>query len=165
MFGPVRGPWPDLNWKGWWGDNPPYHVPVFILTHHARPSIQMEGQTVFHFVTGGIHEALNLARTAARGMDIRIGGGPDTIQQYLRAGLVDELHIAIAPVLLGGESSFSRRLICGLWITNASSLWPRKKLPMLYFGTAEFHRWNCIIIKLSLQGQNIFRKQFYLNIY
>ena len=107
MFGPVRGPWPDLNWKGWWGDNPPYHVPVFILTHHARPSIQMEGQTVFHFVTGGIHEALNLARTAARGMDIRIGGGPDTIQQYLRAGLVDELHIAIAPVLLGrGEQLF-----------------------------------------------------------
>jgi len=107
MFGPVRGPWPDLNWKGWWSDNPPYHVPVFILTHHARPSIQMEGQTVFHFVTGGIHEALNLARTAARGMDIRIGGGPDTIQQYLRAGLVDELHIAIAPVLLGrGEQLF-----------------------------------------------------------
>jgi dihydrofolate reductase len=107
MFGPVRGPWSDLNWKGWWGNNPPYHVPVFILTHHARPPIQMEGNTSFHFVTAGIHEALNLARTAARGMDIRIGGGPDTIRQYLRAGLVDELHIAIAPVLLGrGERLF-----------------------------------------------------------
>ncbi len=107
MFGPIRGPWPDLNWKGWWGNNPPYHVPVFILTHHARPPLQMEGNTSFHFVTGGIHEALNLARTAARGMDIRIGGGPDTIQQYLRASLVDELHIAIAPVLLDrGERLF-----------------------------------------------------------
>ena len=101
MFGPIRGSWPDMNWKGWWGDNPPYHVPTFILTHHARPPIQMEGDTTFHFITGGIREALDRAREAAAGMDVRIGGGPDTIQQYLREGLIDELHIAIAPVLLG----------------------------------------------------------------
>jgi dihydrofolate reductase len=102
MFGPIRGAWPDMNWKGWWGDNPPYHVPVFVLTHHARPPIHMEGNTTFHFVTGGIHAALDLARQAAAGMDVRIGGGPRTIQQYLEAGLIDELHVAIAPVLLGG---------------------------------------------------------------
>ncbi len=107
MFGPVRGPWPDLNWKGWWGDNPPYHVPVFILTHHARPPIAMAGGTTFHFVTGGIHDALARARDAAGGMDVRIGGGPHTIQQYLREGLIDRLHIAISPVLLGtGERLF-----------------------------------------------------------
>jgi dihydrofolate reductase len=107
MFGPIRGPWPDMNWKGWWGDNPPYHVPVFILTHHARPPIAMEGSTTFHFITGGIHEALDRAREAAAGRDVRIGGGPNTIQQYLREGLIDELHIAIAPVLLGsGERLF-----------------------------------------------------------
>jgi dihydrofolate reductase len=107
MFGPIRGPWPDMNWKGWWGDNPPYHVPVFILTHHARPPIAMEGDTTFHFITGGIHEALDRAREAAAGRDVRIGGGPNTIQQYLREGLIDELHIAIAPVLLGsGERLF-----------------------------------------------------------
>ena len=102
MFGPIRGPWPDTDWKGWWGDNPPYHVPVFILTHHTRPQIHMEGGTMFHFVTGGIHEALDQACDASKGMDVRIGGGPNTIQQYLRAGLVDEMHFAIAPVLLGG---------------------------------------------------------------
>ena len=107
MFGPIRGPWPDLNWKGWWGDNPPYHVPVFVLTHHARPPVEMEGNTTFHFVTGGIHEALDLARNAARGMDVRIGGGSSTVQQYLRAGLIDELHVAISPLLLGrGERLF-----------------------------------------------------------
>jgi dihydrofolate reductase len=102
MFGPIRGSWRDMNWKGWWGDNPPYHVPVFILTHHPRPPIQMKGKTTFHFVTGGIHEALEQARKAADGMDVRIGGGANTIQQYLRARLIDELHVAIAPVLLGG---------------------------------------------------------------
>jgi dihydrofolate reductase len=107
MFGPVRGPWPDMNWKGWWGNNPPYHVPVFVLTHHARPPLQMEGNTTFHFVTGGHIEALDRAREAAHGMDIRIGGGASTIQQYLRAGLIDELHIAITPILLGsGERLF-----------------------------------------------------------
>lgn len=102
MFSPIRGSWPDMNWKGWWGDNPPYHVPVFILTHHTRPDIQMEGDTIFHFITGGIHEALDKAREATNGMDIRIGGGVNTIQQYLRAGLIDELHIVISPIFLGG---------------------------------------------------------------
>ncbi len=102
MFGPIRGPWPDLSWRGWWGDNPPYHVPVFILTHHARPPVPMEGNTTFHFVTTGIRDALGQAREAANGMDVRIGGGANTIQQYLRAGLIDEMHFAIAPVLLGG---------------------------------------------------------------
>lgn len=107
MFGPVRGAWPDLSWRGWWGENPPYHVPTFILTHHARASIEMEGGTIFHFVTGGIHEALERARDAAGGGDVRIGGGANTIQQCLRAGLIDELHIAISPVLLGrGERLF-----------------------------------------------------------
>ncbi|MBV8379445.1 MAG: dihydrofolate reductase family protein [Paucibacter sp.] len=105
MFGPVRGDWPDDSWKGWWGDTPPYHVPVFVLTHHARASIEMDGGTTFHFVTGGIREALARAREAAAGKDVRIGGGPGTIRQYLREGLIDELHIAISPVLLGrGES-------------------------------------------------------------
>ncbi len=102
MFGPSRGPWPDMNWKGWWGNNPPFHAPVFVLTHHARPPLEMEGDTTFHFVTGGIHEALHQARQAADGMDVQIGGGSSTIQQYLRAGLIDELHVAVVPVLLGG---------------------------------------------------------------
>lgn len=107
MFGPVRGPWPDESWKGWWGDSPPYHVPTFILTHHPRSSLEMAGGTTFHFVTGGIHEALDRAREAAGDKDVRIGGGPHTIRQYLREGLVDELHIALSPVLLGrGEPLF-----------------------------------------------------------
>ncbi len=107
MFGPVRGHWNDSDWKGWWGDNPPYHVPVFVLTHYERPPIEMEGGTTFHFVTEGIHEALDRAQKAADGKDVRIGGGPDTIRQYLRAGLIDELHIAISPVILGsGERLF-----------------------------------------------------------
>jgi dihydrofolate reductase len=108
MFGPVRGPWPDERWKGWWGESPPFHTPVFVLTHHARPSIAMAGGTTFHFVTEGIHAALDRARAAAGGMDVRLGGGVATVQQYLRAGLVNELHLAFAPVLLGsGESLFS----------------------------------------------------------
>jgi dihydrofolate reductase len=102
MFSPDRGPWVDMSWKGWWGDNPPYHVPTFILTHHPRPSIEMEGGTTFHFVTGAIHEALARAREAAGGKDVRIGGGATTIRQYLREGLIDELHLAFVPVLLGG---------------------------------------------------------------
>jgi dihydrofolate reductase len=107
MFGPVRGPWPDESWKGWWGKNPPFHGPVFVLTHHPRPPLQMEGGTTFHFVTGGIHEALEQARAAAQEKDVQIGGGASTIQQYLRAGLIDELHVAISPVLLGaGERLF-----------------------------------------------------------
>jgi dihydrofolate reductase len=101
MFGPIRGPWPDDAWKGWWGANPPYHVPTFVLTHHARPSITMEGGTTFHFVTDGIHAALERATAAANGKDVRVGGGVATIQQYLRAGLVDEMHLAISPVVLG----------------------------------------------------------------
>jgi len=101
MFAPSRGPWPDDEWKGWWGKNPPYHVPVFVLTHHARAPITMEGGTTFHFVTEGIHAALERARQAARGKDIRLGGGTATVRQYLQAGLIDELHLAISPVLLG----------------------------------------------------------------
>jgi dihydrofolate reductase len=108
MFGPIRGPWPDEVWKGWWGDNPPYHVPIFMLTHHPRASIPMEGGTVFHFVTDGIRSALARATEAAGGRDVRIGGGAATIRQYLRERLIDELHLAIAPVLLGsGEPLFA----------------------------------------------------------
>jgi len=108
MFGPIRGPWPDDLWKGWWGDDPPYHTPVFVLTHHPRASIQMEGGTTFHFVTEGIHAALKRAREAAGGLDVRLGGGTATIRQYLQAGLVDELHLAISPVILGsGENLFA----------------------------------------------------------
>ena len=107
MFGPVRGPWPDETWKGWWGDEPPYHVPVFVLTHHARAPLAMAGGTVFRFVTGGIHEALERAKAAANGGDVRLGGGVATVRQYLRAGLIDELHLALRPVLLGsGEHLF-----------------------------------------------------------
>ncbi|HEX7878474.1 MAG TPA: dihydrofolate reductase family protein [Candidatus Eisenbacteria bacterium] len=107
MFGPVRGPWPDESWRGWWGPNPPYHVPVFVLTHHPRAPLTMEGGTTFHFVTGGIHEALDRARDAAGGRDIRIGGGVATVRQYLEARLVDDLHLAVGPVLLGrGEHLF-----------------------------------------------------------
>jgi dihydrofolate reductase len=101
MFGPVRGPWPDESWKGWWGDEPPYHVPVFVLTHHPRAPLSMAGGTEFRFVTDGIHSALQQAREAAAGLDVRLGGGVSTIRQFLQAGLIDELHLAIAPVLLG----------------------------------------------------------------
>ena len=107
MFGPIRGPWPDDSWKGWWGEEPPYHVPAFVLTHHARAPLEMKGGTVFTFVTGGIHAALDQAKAAAAGRDVRIGGGVETIRQYLRAGLIDELNLAISPVLLGsGENLF-----------------------------------------------------------
>ena len=107
MFGPIRGPWPDDQWKGWWGDEPPYHTPVLVLTHHARPSVAMAGGTTFHFVTDGIQAALDRAKEAAGKMDIRLGGGVATIRQFLQAGLVDELHVAISPNLLGaGERLF-----------------------------------------------------------
>ncbi|HJR70399.1 MAG TPA: dihydrofolate reductase family protein [Gammaproteobacteria bacterium] len=107
MFGPVRGAWPDESWRGWWGDNPPYHCDVFVLTRHARKSLTMQGGTTFHFVTGGIAEALERAHKSSGGKDVRLGGGVATIQQYLRARLVDELHLAFAPVLLGsGEALF-----------------------------------------------------------
>jgi dihydrofolate reductase len=103
----VRGPWLDESWKGWWGDNPPYHTDVFVLTHHARAPVVMEGGTTFHFVTEGIEAALARARAAANGKDVRLGGGVETIRQYLRAGLVDEMHLAISPVILGrGEHLF-----------------------------------------------------------
>jgi dihydrofolate reductase len=101
MFGPVRGPWPDDSWKGWWGEEPPYHVPVFVLTHHPRASLRMTGGTEFHFVTGGIDTALRLATAAAGGRDVRLGGGVATVRQYLRLKLIDELHLAVRPVLLG----------------------------------------------------------------
>jgi dihydrofolate reductase len=101
MFGPIRGAWPDQSWKGWWGENPPYHVPVFVLTHHARPLLTMAGGTVFNFVTGGIGEAYDRAKTAAAGKDVRIGGGADTIRQFLTARLIDEMHLALSPTLLG----------------------------------------------------------------
>ncbi len=108
MFGPIRGPWPDDSWKGWWGEEPPYHTPVFVLTHHARPPVSMAGGTEFRFVTGGIEDALAQARAAAGGLDVRVGGGVSTIRQYLRAGLIDELCLAIRPVLLGsGEQLLS----------------------------------------------------------
>ena len=108
MFGPVRGPWPDDTWRGWWGKNPPYHVPVFVLTHHARPPIEMEGGTVFHFVTDGIHAALARARAAAGDQDIRLGGGVASIRQYLEARLIDRMHLALSPLLLGsGEHLFA----------------------------------------------------------
>ena len=115
MFGPVRGPWPDDSWKGWWGTNPPYHVPVFVLTHHARASIVMDGGTVFHFVTDGIESALAHAKAAADGQDIWLAGGAETVNQYLAAGLVDEIDVSIAPVILGA----GERLFAGL---NPNSL-------------------------------------------
>ncbi|HLH04853.1 MAG TPA: dihydrofolate reductase family protein [Bryobacteraceae bacterium] len=108
MFGPVRGPWPDESWKGWWGDEPPYHVPTFVLTHHPRQPLEMKGGTTFHFVTDGIDAALQRARDAAGDKDVRIGGGTATIQQYLRARRIDELHLAVRPLLLGsGENLFA----------------------------------------------------------
>ena len=108
MFGPVRGPWPDDSWKGWWGDTPPYHVPVFVLTHHARAPLAMNGGTTFYFVTDGIESALNQAKEAAQGKDVRIGGGVSTIRQYLQAGKIDEMHLALSPMLMGeGEHFFS----------------------------------------------------------
>jgi dihydrofolate reductase len=105
MFGPVRGPWPDELWKGWWGDEPPYHVPVFVLTHYPRAPLVMKGGTTFHFVTSGIHDALEQASAAAGGGDVRLGGGVATVREYLRAALVDELHLAVRPILLGGGES------------------------------------------------------------
>jgi len=108
MFGPIRGEWPDDAWKGWWGTNPPYHVPTFVLTHHPRAPIEMEGGTTFHFVTDGIEAALDKARAAAGDLDVRIGGGVHTVRQYLGARAIDEIHLAVAPVLLGrGEALFA----------------------------------------------------------
>ena len=115
MFGPLRGPWPDDAWKGWWGDDPVYHTPVFVLTHHPRPSIAMQGGTIFHFVTDGIQAALERARDAANGKDVRLGGGVATMKQYLRAGLVDDMHFVISPALIGsGERLFGDLDLPGL---------------------------------------------------
>jgi len=108
MFGPIRGPWPDESWRGWWGENPPYHTPVFVLTHYPRRPLEMEGGTTFHFVTDGIESALRQARAAAGAKEVRVGGGVSTLRQYLTAALIDEMHLAISPVLLGaGESLFT----------------------------------------------------------
>ena len=108
MFGPIRGEWPDDVWKGWWGDDPPYHAPTFVLTHHPRAPIEMEGGTTFHFVTDGVEAALRLARDAAGDRDVKIGGGVSTVRQFVLAGHVDEIHLAIAPVVLGeGEALFT----------------------------------------------------------
>jgi dihydrofolate reductase len=106
MFGPVRGSWGNESWKGWWGDEPPYHVPVFVLTHYPRPPLEMKGGTTFYFVTEGIEEAAKSAAAAAGGKDVRIGGGVSTIQQYLRAGVIDEMHLVVSPVLLGAGEKF-----------------------------------------------------------
>jgi dihydrofolate reductase len=114
MFGPIRGDWPDEEWKGWWGDEPPYHHPVFVLTHHPRNSFAMAGGTTFHFVNDGIQKVLERALEAAGGEDVRLGGGASTIQQYLQAGLVDEMHVAIVPVLLGGGERLFDNLAGGL---------------------------------------------------
>ena len=120
MFGPIRGEWPDDSWRGWWGKNPPYHSPVFVLTHHAHASIPMEGGTVFHFVTGGVGEALERAFEAAAGRDVQLGGGVSTIRQSLEARLIDEMHVAIAPILLGsGEHLFSGLDLTALGYTCA----------------------------------------------
>ncbi len=121
MFSPLRGPWADESWRGWWGDTPPYGVPVFVLTHHARPSLEMQGGTVFHFVTQGFTAALQQARAAAAGRDVRIGGGAATLRQYLQAGLIDRLHIAQSPVLLG----------------QGEPLWAGLDLPALGYRLAE----------------------------
>jgi dihydrofolate reductase len=108
MFGPIRGPWPDEEWKGWWGDEPPYHVPTFVLTHYEREPVEMKGGTTFHFVTDGVHSALEQAKAAAGDRDIRVGGGPATIRQYLRERLIDQMHLVMRPLLLGqGEPLFA----------------------------------------------------------
>src|SRR3954464_8289298 len=123
MFGPIRGPWPDDSWKGWWGDEPPYHTPVFVLTHHARPPLAMKGGTVFHFVTDGIHAALDLAKRAAGDKDVRVGGGVSTVRQYLQARLLDEMHLAVRPVCLGsGEALFHDLDLRALGYTCAESM-------------------------------------------
>jgi dihydrofolate reductase len=110
MFSPIRGPWPDESWRGWWGEEPPYHCPVFVLTHHARSTLRMKGGTDFHFVTDGIHAALDRAREAAAGKDVRLGGGTSTVRQYLQARLVDEMHLAVRPVVLGAGENLMKDL-------------------------------------------------------
>ena len=115
MFGPVRGPWPDESWRGWWGEEPPYHVPTFVLTHHEREPLEMAGGTTFYFVTDGIEAALQRAKSAAKDKDVRIGGGVATIRQYLKAGFIDELHLVFRPIVMGsGENLFAGIDMAGL---------------------------------------------------
>jgi dihydrofolate reductase len=135
MFGPIRGPWPDENWKGWWGNNPPYHTPTFVLTHYPRDPIVMEGGTTFIFVTNGLEAALDQAKQSANGRDVKIGGGVETVRQYLRAGLIDELHFALSPIVLGQGEAMSPGSICrrsaiaspniGRPSTPLTSYWPK----------------------------------------
>ena len=123
MFGPVRGPWKDESWKGWWGDNPPYHTPVFVLTHHGHAPLTLEGGTTFYFVTDGIESALQKAKAAAKGKDVRIGGGVATIRQYLTAGQIDEIHLAMSPMFLGeGEHLFAGLNLHGLGFTSIKTV-------------------------------------------
>jgi dihydrofolate reductase len=123
MFGPIRGPWPDNEWKGWWGPEPPYHCPVFVLTHHAREPLEMKGGTIFYFITDGIESALEKAKKAANGKDIRIGGGVSTIRQYLQAGLIDEMQLTISPMLLGsGENLFAGLDLLALGFNEAEKI-------------------------------------------
>lgn len=132
MFGPVRGPWKDDSWKGWWGDNPPYHTPVFVLTHHARPPLTMEGSTTFHFITDGPESALEKAKAAAKGKDVRIGGGVAVIRQYLTKGHIDEIHLAVSPVLLGeGEHLFSGINLSKLGFTPVHTVYGEKAMHVL----------------------------------
>lgn len=128
MFGPIRGPWPDDSWHGWWGKNPPYHTPVFVLTHYKRQPLEMEGGTIFHFVTDGMESALERARDAAGEKDIRVGGGADTVRQYLKARLIDELHLAVSPMLLGsgehlmeGIDLLALGYKCTKWVASAKA--------------------------------------------
>src|SRR6187431_896591 len=132
MFGPQRGPWPDDGWKGWWGDNPPYHVPTFVLTHHARAPLTMEGGTTFYFVTDGIKSVLQKAKAAAKGKDVRIGGGVATIRQYLTAGQIDEIHLAMSPIFLGeGEHLFSGLNLNALGFTSIKTVGSEKATHVL----------------------------------
>jgi dihydrofolate reductase len=133
MFGPVRGPWPDYEWKGWWGDNPPYHVPAFVLTHHPRPPLVMEGGTTFYFVTDGILAALEQAREAAQGKDVRIGGGVHTIRQFLQARLIDQMHIATSKVVLGsGENLFEGIKLLDLGYRGVETVETEKAIHMVF---------------------------------
>lgn len=132
MFGPIRGAWPNDEWKGWWGENPPYHVPVFVLTHHPRESITMQGGTVFHFITDGIESALDKAKKAAGDKDIRIGGGVSTVRQYLQAGLIDEMHLPFSPIFLGsGEHLFSGIDLPSLGFTEVKTTFGKRAAHVL----------------------------------
>ncbi len=132
MYGPIRGAWDGTDWKGWWGDNPPYHAPTFILTHHAHPPIKMEGGTTFFFITDGIKSALDQAKAAAGNLDVKIGGGVSTVRQYLEAGLIDELHYAVSPVILGqGEAMFAGLDLPSLGYTAVEQVMGEKALHLV----------------------------------